>query len=93
MVYLTDMKTTLLLSLLISVLLLSCSAPSPLDYALEQAGSNRPELEKVLDHYKSDPEKLSAAQFLIENMPAHLGVLAVIKYGCLEWIIMEFSLF
>ncbi len=51
----------------------SCATNSPLDYALEQAGSNRPELERVLDHYKSDPEKLAAAEFLIENMPAHIS--------------------
>lgn len=55
------------------IFLASCSSPSPLDYALEQAGGNRPELEKVLEHYKSDPEKLAAAQFLIENMPAHIS--------------------
>ena len=42
-----------------------------LETALELAGSNRKELESVLDHYKDDPEKLAAAKFLIENMPAH----------------------
>ncbi len=69
------MKTNLLfsLSLSLSALLSSCSQMSPLDYALEQAGDNRPELERVLDHYKSDPEKLAAAEFLIENMPAHFS--------------------
>ena len=51
----------------------ACSTQSPLEYALQQAGDNRPELERVLDHYKSDPEKLAAAEFLIENMPAHLS--------------------
>ena len=51
----------------------ACSAPSPLEYALQQAGDNRPELERVLEHYKSDPEKLAAAEFLIENMPAHVS--------------------
>lgn len=35
------------------------------------AGDNRAELEKVLAHYKSDPLKLEAARFLIENMDAH----------------------
>ena len=67
------MKTNLFLSLLVSSLVLSCSAPSQLDYALEQAGDNRHELELVLEHYKSDPEKLAAAEFLIENMPAHIS--------------------
>ncbi|MDR0603089.1 MAG: hypothetical protein LBG80_02150 [Bacteroidales bacterium] len=38
---------------------------------LQQAGSNRKELEKVLTHYSRDPAdslKLRAAEFLIENM-------------------------
>ena len=30
-------------------------------YALEQAENNRTELEKILSHYKKDPEKLRAA--------------------------------
>lgn len=44
-----------------------------LDFALEQAGENRAELEKVLEHFKNDPDtlKYSAAKFLIENMPYH----------------------
>jgi hypothetical protein len=39
--------------------------------ALAQAGTNRPQLEAVLDHYRvaGDPEKLAAAEFLIANMP------------------------
>ena len=39
--------------------------------ALKYSGDNRPELEAVLSHYKGNPEKLAAARFLIENMPAH----------------------
>lgn len=42
-----------------------------LNNALELAGENRQELEKVLLHYKDDSLKLKAAQFLIENMPYH----------------------
>ncbi len=37
--------------------------------ALKQAGTNRPELEKVLDHYAENGLKRSAARFLIANMP------------------------
>ena len=47
---------------------------TPLETALEAAGPNRPELEKVLDHYAQSPAdslKLRAAHFLIENMPGH----------------------
>lgn len=47
---------------------------SDLEKALSAAGENRPELEKVLQHYKkneSDSLKWKAACFLIENMPPH----------------------
>ena len=58
----------------IAILLVSCNTTkNDLAVALELAGSNRAELESVLDHYKGDPEKLAAAQFLIENMPAHIS--------------------
>ena len=45
------------------------SRPDRLEYALEFAGKNRTELEKVLEHYKGDAMKYRAACFLIENMP------------------------
>lgn len=38
-------------------------------YALECAGTNRMELEKVLEHYQDSNLKYRAACFLIENMP------------------------
>lgn len=59
------------LSVLLVLLLSSCH--NQLDNALEQAGDNRQELEKVLNHYKDDPDtlKYGAAKFLIENMPYH----------------------
>ncbi len=43
----------------------------PLEYNLVLSGENRPELEKVLAHYREDPSdslKLKAAIFLISNM-------------------------
>ena len=45
-----------------------------LEEALRFAGENRAEMEKVLTHYKQNPEdslKYKAAVFLIENMPGH----------------------
>lgn len=54
--------------------LFSCSVPDRLEIALQFAGDNRPELEKVLVHYKDDSLKLHAARFLIENMPAHYSL-------------------
>ena len=54
--------------------LTSCfRAPSALEQALEIAGDNRAEIEKVLTHYEAegDAEKLEAARYLIANMPGH----------------------
>lgn len=58
----------------LTILLLGSCRKSRLDMALEAAGENRAELEKVLTHYSVDPSdslKLKAAVFLIENMPFH----------------------
>lgn len=57
--------------LLLLPFLLSCHRKSSLEQVLELAGKNRPELEKVLDHYKHEPLKLKAAKFLIENMDSY----------------------
>lgn len=40
-----------------------------LEEALVFAGENRPELEKVLEHYRNEPKKRKAAEYLIRNMP------------------------
>ena len=42
-----------------------------LEQALELAGPNREELQKVLNHYADDSLKLEAAKFLIRYMPGH----------------------
>lgn len=55
--------------LFILLLLSSCANNHRLNGALELAGGNRGELEKVLEHYKDSGEKYNAACFLIENMP------------------------
>lgn len=52
-------------------LLAGCSDDKRLKQALQFAGENRGELEKVLDFYKYDHEKYAAARFLIENMPRY----------------------
>lgn len=60
--------------LLTTALTIGCSKPSSVAVVMDSAGSNRSELEAVLDHYKNtdnNPQKLRAAEFLIENMPAH----------------------
>lgn len=64
-------KFTLLLTLLFT----SCGL-SKYDQALDQAGDNRVELEKVITHYDSlgDDAKKKAALFLIENMSGKQSV-------------------
>lgn len=50
-----------------------CGQGNALNRALQSAGSNRTELEAVLSHYQKtdpNPDKLRAAGFLTENMPA-----------------------
>ncbi|MBO4397864.1 MAG: RICIN domain-containing protein [Bacteroidaceae bacterium] len=53
--------------------LMNSSCDRDLKLALELAGDNRSEMEKVLEHFKNDPDplKYEAAKFLIENMPYH----------------------
>ena len=65
-----------LISLLLTILVFAaCSdKEKQLREALEFAGDNRPQLEAVLEHYRTvdnDPLKLDAAKYLIANMPAH----------------------
>lgn len=55
------------------VLLISCTGNQRLHHALEEAGPNRGELEKVLVHYKDSDLKYKAACFLIEGMPGRFA--------------------
>src|SRR5690554_2548975 len=69
----TIQKLTVLLALIFAV---SCNRNNRLETALELAGDNRAELEKVLEHYKKDPAdylKYQAACYLIENLQWHYG--------------------
>lgn len=70
------MKLIFRIDILLVFLLMACTSPDDkrLGQVLLFAGDNRNEQEKVLDHYKNDPEKLAAARFLIMNMPGHSGV-------------------
>ena len=54
------------MSVMLCFSLLACE--TTLEETLDFAGDNRPELEKVLCHYRDNPQKLSAAKFLLENM-------------------------
>ena len=65
------MKQTTVYILLL--LLTACQSKDRLDMALEYAGDNRKELEKVLEHYRGDEMKYRAARLLIENMVGHTG--------------------
>ena len=58
--------------LLVIMLLTACGrGDGRLEYALQFAGGNRGELEKVLVYYKDSGQKYDAARFLIENMPQY----------------------
>lgn len=72
------MKTTLItLTVLLAVVSLAVASDRPLPSdvlaALDSAGANRPELEKLLAHYDavSDSLKFRAACFLVGNMDGH----------------------
>ena len=68
-----------------TLLLLSCTPIcADLEYALKLTGPNRPELETVFGHYRTtdvNPQKLSAAEFLIVNTPAHYSYAGSQYYG------------
>lgn len=75
----TRLKILLLSSVAFLILFFfSCNKKeSSLETALQLAGSNRDELEKVLKHYSERTEdslKLKSAVFLIGNMPYHYTI-------------------
>ena len=59
------MKVYLFIILACLLLFVSCLKNDRLQTALNHAGDNRIELEKVLCHYEDDSLKLRAARFLI----------------------------
>lgn len=63
------MRSFFLLAIIIAALV-GCKKPGRTQAALELAGNNRAELQKVLDHYSApeDSLKLQAAEYLIVNM-------------------------
>jgi hypothetical protein len=73
-------------------LLASCNNKvSRLESALSLSGHNRPELDKVLNHYSTnsgDSLKYKAACFLIENMVWHYGKLAG-SYNSLWYLFLQ----
>ncbi len=73
-------------ALLVVICLASgCSGDAELDFALEQSGENRRELERVLNNYKGDNKKYDAAKFLIENMIGAYGYDSKIEEACDEF--------
>lgn len=71
-----DKKCFLLSFVWILLLFSSCDDNRELSKALRLSGPNRPELQKVLDHYSTevkDELKYKAAVYLIENMPGHFS--------------------
>lgn len=69
-------KSYLIILVLLCTLFPACQKSEEevmLEQALELAGPNRAELQKVLDHYTGDSLKLEAAKFLIKYMPGHFS--------------------
>lgn len=77
-------RNTSVTSLIFCVLLAIWSCDHELQHALNMSGSNKPELEKVLEHFKNDsnPLKYNAAKFLIKNMAYHYTYSGD-AYGCI----------
>jgi hypothetical protein len=64
-------NTWCVLSVIVTIVLFACNpVPDNVKQTLDFAGSNRPELEKVIKHYRKSKDnlKLKAAYFLIGNM-------------------------
>jgi hypothetical protein len=71
---------------------MSSCQKTPLETALQRAGKNSNELQKVLEHYSvddADSLKYQAAVFLIENMVYHFGIEQTIYQNSQE--VDEFS--
>ena len=64
------MKRIVQITLSVITLFSSCTtiADKRLEATFRFAGANRAELEKVLHHYKEDPQKREAARFLLIHM-------------------------
>lgn len=61
-------KITIYLNIILLSIIACGRENNLLERSLNSAGKNRSELEKVLKHYKNDPLKLHASEFLIVNM-------------------------
>ena len=69
----SNMKLNLFATIVLGLylfLLSGCSNTNnrQLELALQTAGNNRQQLEKVIQHYQGDKQKEDAARFLIRNM-------------------------
>lgn len=58
---------------LLGIMLCFIGCVNPGDVTKKAAGDNYLELLKVLEHYKGDPMKSAAAEFLIDNMTLHVS--------------------
>ncbi len=68
--------------ILLILLFAGCGGTTQLEKALTLAGDNRTELERVIEHYKNDDEKLAATCFLIENMIDSYGSSGNVVTAC-----------
>lgn len=79
---------------LIAAIIMPTACDSNLQHALDMAGDNRAEMERVLEYFKydSDPLKYEAAKYLIENMPYHFSYYgeAIERYDSIYSIMAEY---
>ncbi len=66
-------KGTFVIGMLCMIFCMASCIGDKVSLALQMAGENRPELERVLKYFEStgDKEKIAASRFLISNMPGH----------------------
>ncbi len=63
-----------ILGICLCFLIIGCHEHSESFVSRDEILKMNPALQKVLDYYKNDEEKLCAAEFLIDNLPYHEGV-------------------
>lgn len=61
-------------TILFAATIIGCQNQKSDIYSMGEIIKMNPELERILEYYQGDEEKLKAAKFLIENLPYHEGV-------------------
>lgn len=70
----SSIHITSLVFFTLCLILNSCTSNDDIYLSRKEILRMNPELQRVLDHCSADEEKLRAAEFLIDNLPYHYGV-------------------